>query len=109
DNLSDAHIDHERACLRVQATLLARHGVRRALAPTTEHRTFYDTLPADPLEGAGEAERTLVLAALARSEAPPFAPHLDGALKATKAIVRATEPFASANDLLRVDGTADLP
>ncbi len=40
----------EHACLRLQATLAGRHGLRQVLAPTSPFRGYYDLIPADPLE-----------------------------------------------------------
>ena len=89
DNESARDVTREHACLRLQAHLAGRHGLRRVLAPTTDFRAFYDALPPDPLIGEGEEQR-LAREALDRAEAPPFAAILRRALGATAAIVRAT-------------------
>ncbi len=49
DNESARDLDREYACLRVQAVLAQRYGLRSLLAPTTDHRAFYDRLGCDPL------------------------------------------------------------
>src|SRR5690606_19417193 len=49
DNRTDRDLPRERACLRLQAALAAEHGLRTFLAPTTDHRPFYDSLPQAPL------------------------------------------------------------
>ncbi len=54
DNTSERDRPREEACLRVQAALLRPHGLRRVLAPTTDHRSFYDALPEDPFVPRGE-------------------------------------------------------
>lgn len=87
DNRTARDTPREHACLRVQAHLAAGHGLRAFLAPTTEHRPYYDALPADPLAG-DEPAAGAAHAAADRAERPPFAPHLAEALAATAAIVR---------------------
>jgi hypothetical protein len=106
----------EEACLRVQAALLRRYGLRRLLAPTTDFRTFYDALPRDPLAaGAGAAaDPALALAAegLARAARPPFRKPLHQALKATaelhRLLPKATTP-APAYDAARALATTPTP
>lgn len=89
DNETDRDVPREHACLRVQAALAGRHGLRTALAPTTDFRGFYDRLPADPLEGpAGDPDVALAREALVRADQPPWAPHLAHALTDTAAIAR---------------------
>lgn len=92
DERGEAYRDdaaREHACLRAQAALLTRHGLRRLLAPTTDFRPFYDALPADPLAGPRE-DRSIALAraALGRALRPPFSGVLEGALRATAVIAR---------------------
>lgn len=94
-NEDDVHLAREWACLRVQAFLLSRYGLREALAPTTDHRRFYDALPSDPLEGP-EDEVTLARLALQRVTRAPYEHHLMDALAATAAVIFATAPFATA-------------
>lgn len=85
DNTTDRDVEREHACLRLQAHLTDRHGLRRVLAPTTEFRAFYDTLERHPLAGdersaqlANEGERWL--------RARPWALRLDEALASTATI-----------------------
>jgi Fe-S-cluster containining protein len=92
----------EEATLRTQAVLLARHGLRRLLAPTTDWRAFYDALPENPLEPRTDAGVPLAIHALQRAERAPFAPHLAKALAATGTIARAAREFAR-------EGGGDLP
>lgn len=88
DNETDRDVVREHACLRVQAALLGPLDLRVALAPTTDFRTWYDALPDDPLDG-DDPSIALAEEALARFEAPPWAPHLRRALEATSRIVQA--------------------
>jgi hypothetical protein len=98
DNETDRDLTREHACLRLQADLLAPHGLARVLAPTTEHRAFYDALGPDPLAGSGESA-TLARKARSRVDRPPFAPHLTSALEATRAIFASARAFAVEGDL----------
>lgn len=98
DNVGEGDLWREHACLRLQAALAARHGLRQILAPTTEHRVYYDALPVDPLAGdepAAEAARE----ALPRALEGPWATALERALAATAAIARAVVDFADEGSL----------
>ena len=96
DNISGRDTWREHACLRLQAYLAGRAGLRDFLAPTTDFRVrFWNTLPADPFaapaEAGGRRERSCVAARQAawRAEQPRWAPHLEAALAATAAIAAA--------------------
>lgn len=59
----------EHACLRLQALLAERFGLRDFLAPTTDYRvSFWNQLPSDPLwaspESGGQREKSCVAARL---------------------------------------------
>jgi hypothetical protein len=60
----------EQACLRVQAALLRRYGLRRLLGPTTDFRRFYDALPRDPLAALPAATLAELTGAAPRSGVP---------------------------------------
>jgi len=98
DNVGARDVVREHACLRVQAALARRHGLERVFAPTTDFRAFYDELGADPLAGEGESV-ALAQAALGRADAPPWQPHLDRALEATRALGEIIAPFAATDSL----------
>jgi len=100
-NEDDRHLEQEQACLRVQAALADAHGLRDLLAPTTEHRAFWNALPAHPLDpgGHGGAGVRLAAEALSRVATSPWHPHLDRALTATAAIA----------DVLRAAGALAEP
>jgi hypothetical protein len=95
DNQTRTDEPREHACLRLQAALLRPHGLRRALAPTTEYRSFYDDLTADPLAGDDGAAHI----ALGRAGRKPFAPHLAEALEATAIVARAAAAAAAPGSL----------
>ena len=124
ENIDARDEAREHACLRTQAALASRHGLRALLAPTTDFRAFYDRMSEDPLAplaedaaadappgdpgivasgvAAGDAVRdpsvALARAALARAHEPPWAPHLEAALRATAAIAGIVAPFATDAD-----------
>ena len=86
----------EHACLRLQAYLSGRVGLRGFFAPTTDFRvSFWDTLPANPFyappESGGRRERSCVAARLAawRAAQVRWAP-LGQALSASAAIAAVT-------------------
>ncbi len=93
-NTSLRDLDREYASLRVQAALAEPYGLRRVLANTTDHRTYYDALPADPLLPADDPTSALAKEAMARADQAPWAPALQEALEATRAIAVAARPFA---------------
>ena len=77
----------EEACLRVQAALARKYGLRGLLAPTTDFRAFYDALPPDPLEAsAGDPALPLARAALGRAARSPLCGALHDALGRTALI-----------------------
>jgi len=98
--LSDADDPREYACLRLQAALADRHGLRGMLGPTGLYRRYFDQLPDDPFGPVADPghrldeTRIVVLArdALARAEQPPFCP-LHDALAATARLRDVVAPF----------------
>lgn len=97
---SGQDVEREHACLRTQAHLAARFGLRRVLAPTTEFRDFYDRLDPDPLEPRSAPSSSLAALALRRAATPPWAPHLQRAMERTRAIAILAAPAAAPGDLL---------
>lgn len=87
DNTSERDVEREHACLRLQAALSAAFGLRAVLAPTTDFRSFYDTLPADPLDGDGLSS-TLAREGLNRLRAAPWWRALQRTLEATRTIAQ---------------------
>ena len=94
DNETDRHVPREHACLRLQAHLAGGYGLRRALAPTTDFRGYYDALPDDPLTPRHLPEVPAAVAAARRSDHPPWGPHLHQALAATAAVAAQVAPHA---------------
>ncbi len=102
DNETERDAPREHACLRLQAWLTQPHGLRGALAPTTEFREFYDALGTYPLAGDDPAAE-LARAGAARAAERPWAPHLAHGLCATAKVIEA------ARELGARDPASDTP
>ncbi len=95
----DAELDwREHACLRLQAALADRHGLRTILAPTSQFRKYYDEIPEDPfapMPGWHCEELVIPLAreAYARAQGAPWGEPLAAVLAAHGAIRDAVRPF----------------
>lgn len=101
----------EQACLRLQAALAGRHGLRDVLAPTTVHRLYYDALGEDalrPVDGYPDEALAVGLAreALGRADGEPWAAPLTEALAATARIAETVRPFLSGDG---AKGPGDTP
>src|SRR4051794_9991985 len=87
-----AHTVREHACLRVQAHLSDRFGLRAAMAPTTPYREYYAALPRDPLQGGaddGDDAAARALASCARFAASSWRAPIEQALAETAAVIAA--------------------
>jgi hypothetical protein len=96
--LDDADDPREFACLRLQAWLADRHGLRGMLGPTGQYREYFDRIPADPFQPMDDSPweaRVLAIThvAVTTALAPPFSPHLDEALAATAALRALVKPW----------------
>lgn len=97
DNTSNRHLWREHACLRLQAHLAGRVGLRNFFAPTTDFRvTFWNALPEDPFAAAGAGGRrepSCVAARLGvwRATQPRWATPLTNALDASAEIASALQ------------------
>lgn len=106
DNQTDRDAWREHACLRVQAVLAARHGLRAFFAPTTDYRAdFWDRLPADPLADRADPTVQHAIVALRRAATPPWSPALGDALAATARVAAAVTPTVQPE----ISARADLP
>ena len=97
DNESEGDVVREHACLRLQAWLSGKYGLRGALAPTTDFRTYYDELPEDPFADEGDPATGAAKLGAARSEKAPWAPHLPEGLEATAKILEVVSQFEAAD------------
>ena len=103
DNVPE-HTVREHACLRVQAYLAGRFGLRALMAPTTPYRAYYATLPPDALsdvdsEAAGDDACARARAALQRFESSAWRAPLEAALSETAAAIAAAAASATAHPL----------
>jgi hypothetical protein len=103
DNESERHVVREHACLRLQAWLTGKYGLRQALAPTTDFRSYYDELPEDPFADEGDLATDAAKLGAARSEGAPWAPHLCDGLEATAKILEVARRLGAS------DPEADKP
>lgn len=92
---------HEQASLRLQAALADGFGLRQFLAATTDFRSYYDQLPADPLQPLGDPCVELARDGWQRATTGPWAEAIRDALQATAAIARIVAPFAPPESLWR--------
>ena len=88
----------EHACLRLQAELSGRHGLREWMGPTGGFRQYYDRIPADTLQPIDDSpwEAQVVAVAreaFARADGPPWTGPVNEALAATAAIRGVVKPF----------------
>ena len=89
DNI-DAHVVREHACLRLQAALADRHGLRAAMQPTTVYRAYYVALPEDALGAGADPGAAIAAAAVARFDASSWRAPIEQALAASAALARRT-------------------
>jgi hypothetical protein len=97
DNESERDVVREHACLRLQAWLTEKYGLRRVLAPTTDFRGYYDELPEDPLADDTDSATAAAKLGAARSEEAPWAPHLGEGLEATAKILEVARQLGAGN------------
>jgi len=95
DNQGERDLSHEHACLRLQAWLTDPHGLRQALAPTTDFRSYYDQLSKDPLADDADPATARAKQGAARSAKPPWAPHLQDGLAATAKVLSAARDLGA--------------
>jgi hypothetical protein len=90
DNVPE-HVVREHACLRVQASLAERFGLRAVMAPTTPYRDYYASLPGDPLLARppddGDAATRAATAACARFDSSSWRGPIEQALRETAAAI----------------------
>jgi len=86
-NGDDRDVIAEHACLRVQIRLAAPHGLRAAMAPTTEYRAYHDAVTGDPLQAADDPAAARAHQALQRPESQPWIAALERALARTRLVL----------------------
>lgn len=86
ENIDERDLRQEHACHRLQAALADRYGLRGLFAVTTEHRTYWDALPVDPLGPSADPALPLAREAFERATEGAWAAALGRALAATAAL-----------------------
>lgn len=95
----DSELDwREHSCLRLQAWLAGRHGLRQVLAPTSQFREYYDQVPEDclsPLPAWPCEDQVVALAreSMDRALGQPWGEVVEAALSATAQVQKAVSPF----------------
>lgn len=95
---------HEHACLRLQAALADRVGLRQFFASTTMFRGYYDQLPAEPLAAGDDPAIAMAQAGWQRATEGPWADALDEALRRTAEIARAVDGVTTEDSLWHCQG-----
>jgi len=100
-NEEDRDVIAEHACLRTQIHLTAPHGLRAAMAPTTEYRAYHDAVTGDPLQAPGDPAAARARQALERPESRLWIAALERALARTRLVLdgvaSAGEPVVEAS------------
>ncbi|MGC4086339.1 MAG: YkgJ family cysteine cluster protein [Polyangiaceae bacterium] len=86
DNTSERDLVYEHACHRLQASLSGRHGLRDFFAVTTEWRSYWDALPADPLAACDDPALPIARRGSQEAERAPWAEVLTRAFEDTAAL-----------------------
>jgi len=86
-NADDRDVIAEHACLRVQIHLAAPHGLRDAMAPTTEYRAYHDAVTGDPLRSMDDPAAARARQALETPESQPWIASLGRALERTRLVL----------------------
>lgn len=97
---------HEHACLRLQAALADRHGMRQFFAATTMFRSYHDGLPADPLAAGEDPAIVMAQAGWERATNGPWAEALNEALNRTAQIAWALHGATAGDSLWHGQGAA---
>ncbi|HEY4187347.1 MAG TPA: YkgJ family cysteine cluster protein [Polyangia bacterium] len=84
-NTDDRDVIAEHACLCVQVLLASSHGLRAAMAPTTEYRAYHDTLVEESVAVSMDEAAVRARVALAQAGNAPLLAIVNGALARTKA------------------------
>jgi hypothetical protein len=94
-----AHRVREHACLRLQAALADRHGLRELLAATTNFRKYYDTLSEDPLDSNNDPAAQIARQGWDRAANGAWSGPLNHALRMTAQIAAAVSSVAPQDSL----------
>lgn len=112
DNVDDRDAVYEHACHRLQAALADRYGLREVLAPTTDHRWYYDQLPPDPLAPSSDPAVELATEGWHRARHGPWSEAIEWGLHSTQKIAEVVSAGAPPDSLwahYRSPHRLDLP
>ena len=90
---------HEHACLRLQAALADRHGMRNFFASTTVFRGYYDQLPADPIADGDDPAIPIANAGWLRATTGPWSAAIESALRCTANIAQTMDGICPTDSL----------
>lgn len=90
---------NEHACLRLQAALADRYGLRDFFAATTVFRNYYDRIPDDPMADDGDPAVAIAAAAWEAACNGPWAEPLDSALRLTREMADLMQGVTDAGSL----------
>lgn len=99
DITNSEHRVHEHACLRLQASLADRYGLRRFFAATTNARSYYDAMPDNPLEAVDDPAVRLALPGWERARSGSWSQSIDRALQKTAQIAEILQELAPPDSL----------
>lgn len=100
ENIDARDLEQEHACHRLQSALADEHGLRGLFAVTTEHRTYWDTLPIDPLGPGDDSAIPVARDAFERARKEPWRAALQGALRRTAALAASMRELPLPSDSL---------
>jgi hypothetical protein len=96
DNIPE-HVVREHACLRAQAEIAGRYGLRALMAPTTPYRAYYEALPDAPIAAtSSDPSVAIAVAAVAWFDASSWRAPIEAALAESAAFVSAAGGAADA-------------
>ena len=107
ESFSPAKKIHEYACLRLQAALADQYGMRSFFAATTMFRSYYDQLPANPLEAGDDPAIQLARPAWERATHGSWAFPVHDALRRTAIVARALQGWTREDSIWHAQGETD--
>ncbi len=100
DNLDD-HC-HEHACLRLQAKLADRYGLRKFFASTTDFRDYFEKIPADPLAPGNDQAIELAAKGFHNLNESNWLKPIHEALQQTSMIADILKPIAKEDSIWKL-------
>lgn len=98
-NTDESDLIREHACHRVQAALSQQFGLREFFGVTTEWRSYYDSLPVDPLQISSDPASQIAAKAMERFIESSWRSEIEQALTATAMIAGVVKEFVGPESL----------